>query len=133
MSTRRRVISVFVLVLAGAMAVTFTGGGDSATRSCSEAPSGGAVVLYRIDLENEVIGILNRSRGEVDVSEWVISDGEGEYRIPRGVKLSSGSTFDVWKFTYNEEGDTAGLWLADEHDQVCVFTREGVAVDSYSW
>ena len=127
---RRWVLPVLVIAAVGLVAGIWVLA-DTETEVCASSVES-RVVICRADFVREVIGLANRSMGEVDISGWTLSDGEGDYTIPDGVRLKPGEIMTIWGFTYNESGSTSGLALARE-DSLSLTDEDGVAIDCYAW
>ncbi|MEE8359097.1 MAG: lamin tail domain-containing protein [Candidatus Hydrothermarchaeales archaeon] len=83
--------------------------------------------------DDEKISLNNTGSAEVDISGWILTDGEGSYTIPDGTIIGPGEVWSVFGSTYNPTGDTGGLYLDNEHDEVILKNGAGKTVDEFSW
>ncbi len=83
--------------------------------------------------DNELIKLCNQGSLTVDIGGWWLTDGEGTYTIPSGTTLTAGSSWSVYGSTYNPTSYTRGLYLANSHDDVILYDKDGIKVDEYHW
>lgn len=83
--------------------------------------------------DEEWIELKNVGSSPVDISGWLITDGEGRYTIPQGTVLSPGKTWRVYGRQYNPTAIKTGLYLANAGDCVLLYDRNGVLVDRCCW
>ncbi len=83
--------------------------------------------------ENEKITLCNKGKETKDIGGWILTDNEGEYRIPPGTKIGAGEVWSVYGRTYNPSGSTHGLFLNNQHDEVILVDEDGGKVAEYSW
>lgn len=83
--------------------------------------------------DDELIKLCNRDSTTVDISGWKLTDGEGTYTIPSGTTITAGSSWSVFGNTYNPTRYTRGLYLANTHDEVILYNKNGNKIDEYSW
>jgi hypothetical protein len=83
--------------------------------------------------DDELIKLCNQGSSAVDIGGWRLTDGEGTYTIPSGTTLTAGSSWSVFGSTYNPTRYTQGLYLANSHDKVILFNKDGIKIDEYHW
>jgi len=83
--------------------------------------------------DNEFIKLCNQGSSTVDIGDWRLTDGEGTYIIPSGTILTADSSWSVFGSTYNPTSYTQGLYLANSHDEVILYNKDGKKVDEYHW
>ncbi len=83
--------------------------------------------------DDEKISLNNTGSAEVDISGWILTDGEGSYTIPDGTIIGPGEVWSVFGSTYNPTGNPSGLYLNNEHDEVILKNGAGETVDEFSW
>lgn len=83
--------------------------------------------------DDEWIELKNISEQAVDISGWILSDGEGSYAIPEGTVLQPGETWRVYGRQYNPTGNKGGLYLANSGDCVILYNAKGEEIDQCCW
>jgi len=81
----------------------------------------------------EWIELKNVGTQKIDISGWVLSDGEGSYTIPSGTVLQPGEIWRVWGSQYNPTGNRRGLYLSNKGDCVTLLNPNGEEVDRCCW
>lgn len=102
--------------------------------------SNAAVVIFRVIYDpdgeepaDEKIILKNTASEDVDISGWVLTDGEGSYTIPDGTVITPEEVWAVYGATYNPTGYAEGMLLNNEHDSVTLKNRAGETVGTTSW
>jgi len=93
------------------------------------------VVYHPIGPEpaNEKIALENVGGQSIDIGGWRLTDGEGNYRIPKGTTVEPDAKWVVTGSQYNPTGYTRGMFLANDHDSVELYDENRKLVDSKSW
>jgi len=117
---------------AGSYQVTLTvtdddGATDQESKQIVVDPKGSLrnLVIYELlpnpsgdEPDDEYIKLHNRSDERVSIAGWLLTDGEGSYRIPRGTEIGPHGFWTVYGSTYNPTGCPVCLYLANEGDCV---------------
>jgi len=85
------------------------------------------------ELEEEKIRIHNTKNTSIDLSGWMLSDGEGTYKIPQNTIIPAKGHWTVFGSTYNATKDPKGLCLANKHNYAVLLDKNGKIIDKYSW
>lgn len=83
--------------------------------------------------DDELIKLCNQGSSAADIGGWRLTDGEGTYTIPSGTIITAGGSWSVFGYTYNPTRYTKGLYLANSHDEVILYDKDGNKVDEHSW
>jgi endonuclease/exonuclease/phosphatase family metal-dependent hydrolase len=83
--------------------------------------------------DEEMIQICNSGSNPITIAGWIISDGEGDYTVPRGTILQSGGMWQIFGATYNPNGSTKALYLANSGDCVTLFDSNMNEIDKKCW
>jgi endonuclease YncB( thermonuclease family) len=82
---------------------------------------------------NEWIELKNIGKQAVNISGWILSDGEGSYVVPEGTVLQPGETWRVYGYQYNPTGNKTELYLANSGDCVILYNSKGEETDRCCW
>jgi len=85
------------------------------------------------DPDEELIVLKNVNSFAVNIGGWVLSDGEGEYKIPAGETISGGGTWRVTRTDYNPTNYTQGLYLRNQPETLFLYDDKGRLIDMWSW
>ncbi len=83
--------------------------------------------------DDEMISLMNTGVDVADISGWILTDGEGSYTIPEGTTIGPGEVWSVYGITYNPTGNTQGMYLNNEHDEVILKNSAGEVMGETSW
>lgn len=91
------------------------------------------IVISSIHFDDDWIELSNRSKRDVNIGDWTITDNEGTYTFPEGEVIPVGEVYSISFETYNPTRATQKLWLGDDGDELLLRDAEGLLVDQYCW
>ncbi|MFC1712366.1 thermonuclease family protein [Candidatus Poribacteria bacterium] len=83
--------------------------------------------------DGEIIRLRNNSDQVVDISDWRLTDEEGDYYIPEGTEILPHDTWEVHGYEYNPTRNRRGLFLNNSDDSVALFDASDNRVDFEDW
>lgn len=77
----------------------------------------------------EWIQICNQGSEAADISDWELTDGEGNFEFPDGTTLEPDACVKIFGSDYNPSGDDSEMTLANSGDTVTLNDAAGNEVD----
>ncbi|MFQ5406190.1 MAG: lamin tail domain-containing protein [Candidatus Micrarchaeia archaeon] len=109
------------------------------TPTPSPVPNG-AITLCEVNYQspegspyNESITICNNVQQPINITNWKLTDGEGNYLLPQNTILEPQTNLTVHGYEYNPTNYTQGLWLNNQGDEITLYDTQTRQIDEKYW
>ena len=90
--------------------------------------------ISSVNPEEESFSIINETDTPICLAGYSVTDNEGVYTFPQSTWLQPGENLTVCFSDYNPKGNTRGLYLNNEGDELLIFGPGATEpLDSWQW